>query len=265
VSKGGFRTKKQAHEHLTGVMHALQTNSYVQPARQTLAEYFDQWHAAAASRLRPKTLDSYRQVFNRYLRATLGDIRLQSLTALHLDGLYGDLLRAGGRDGNPLSPTTVIHVHAVISKLLSDALRKGVVVRNVAQAASPPRQLRPAERHLSIWSGDQLKAFLASVENERLYALWRLYAVSGCRRGEALAVTWDDIDLERGSRSIRPRWRPFARTAPARTRNGSLGDRRTRTGTSSSAARTGRSFTRTRSRTCSPARRPGGPPEDQAP
>jgi integrase len=203
VSKGGFRTKKQAQEHLTGVMHALQTNSYVQPARQTLAEYFDQWHAAAASRLRPKTLDSYRQVFNRYLRATLGDIRLQSLTAMHLDGLYADLLRAGGRDGNPLSPTTVIHVHAVISKLLSDALRKGVVVRNVAQAASPPRQLRPAERHLTIWSGEQLKAFLASVENERLYALWRLYAVSGCRRGEALAVTWDDIDLERGRWEIR--------------------------------------------------------------
>ena len=203
VSKGGFRTKRQAQEHLTGVMHALQTNSYVQPARQTLAEYFDQWHAAAASRLRPKTLDSYRQVFNRYLRSALGDTRLQSLTAMHLDGLYADLLRAGGRDGNPLSQTTVIHVHAVVSKLLSDALRKGVVVRNVAQAASPPRQLRPAERHLTVWSGEQLKAFLASVENERLYALWRLYAVSGCRRGEALAVTWDDIDLERGRWEIR--------------------------------------------------------------
>jgi integrase len=97
----------------------------------------------------------------------------------------------------------VIHVHAVVRKLLSDALRKGVVVRNVAQAASPPRQLRPAERQLTIWSGEQLKAFLASVENERLYALWRLYAVSGCRRGEALAVTWDDIDLERGRWEIR--------------------------------------------------------------
>jgi integrase len=203
VSKGGFRTKKQAQEHLTGVMHALQTNSYVQPARQTLAEYFDQWHVAAASRLRPKTLDSYRQVFNRYLRATVGDVRLQSLTAMHLDSLYADLLRAGGRDEKPLSPTTVIHVHAVVSKLLSDALRKGVIVRNVALAASPPRQLRPAERQLTVWSGEQLKAFLAAVEDERLYALWRLYAVSGCRRGEALAVTWDDMDLERGRWEIR--------------------------------------------------------------
>lgn len=203
VSKGGFRTKRQAQDHLTGVMHAIQTNSYVQPARQTLAEYFDQWHAAAASRLRPKTLDSYRQVFNRYVRDTLGDTRLQSLTATHLDGLYADLLRAGGRDEKPLSPTTVIHVHAVVSKLLSDGLRKGVVVRNVAQAASPPRQLRPADRQLTIWSGEQLKAFLASVENERLYALWRLYAVSGCRRGEALAVTWEDVDLERGRWEIR--------------------------------------------------------------
>jgi integrase len=203
VSKGGFKTKKTAQEHLTGVMHALQTSSYVLPARQTLAEYFDQWHAAAASRLRPKTVDSYRQVFNRYLRSTLGDTRLQSLTAVDLDSLYAALLRAGGKGGNPLSPTTVIHVHAVMSKLLSDALRKGVVVRNVAQAASPPRQLRPAERHLTVWSGEQLKAFLASVENERLYALRRLYAVSGCRRGEALAVTWDDIDLERGRWEIR--------------------------------------------------------------
>ncbi|MCA1844287.1 MAG: Arm DNA-binding domain-containing protein, partial [Actinobacteria bacterium] len=92
VSKGGFRTKRLAQEHLTGVMHSLQTNTYVAPARQTLAEYFDHWHAAAASRLRPKTLDSYRQVFNRYLRSTLGDVQLQALSAMHLDGLYGYLL-----------------------------------------------------------------------------------------------------------------------------------------------------------------------------
>jgi len=61
--------------------------------------------------------------------------------------------------------------------------------------------VRPAERR--TWSAEQLAAFLEASRDDRLHALWHLLALTGLRRGEALALTWDDVDLEAGSLSVR--------------------------------------------------------------
>ena len=44
----------------------------------------------------------------------------------------------------------------------------------------------------------ELDAFLASVEGDRLAALWRVLATTGLRRGEALGLKWSDVDLQKG-------------------------------------------------------------------
>lgn len=203
MTKGGFRTKREAQEYLTGVLNSIRTGTFVTPNRQTLGEFFDLWIAGAPARLRPGTVDKYARDFDRYVRPALGGVRLQALTPLQLDGLYASLLQDGGTSGKGLSSTSVVHVHAVLHKVLRDAVRKGAVIRNVADAASPPRQLQPAERKLAVWSGDQLRLFLRHVQGDRLFALWRLYAVSGCRRGEAIATRWEDLDLDAGRWEIR--------------------------------------------------------------
>ena len=48
-----------------------------------------------------------------------------------------------------------------------------------------------------------MAAFLEAAKDDRLGALWHLLALTGLRRGEALALTWDDVDLEGGSLSVR--------------------------------------------------------------
>lgn len=166
-SKGAFKTKREAQEYLTGILHAVKAGTYVGPDRQTVSAVFDDWLVSVSGRLRSTTVDKYRRDFDRYVRPKLGNAPLQSLTALHLDRLYGELLV-------DLSPTSVSHVHALIHKALADAVRKGLLARNIAAAASPPKPPKPGERHYTIWSRDQLGIFLRSVEDDRLYALWRL-------------------------------------------------------------------------------------------
>ena len=56
---------------------------------------------------------------------------------------------------------------------------------------------------MKTWSAEQLAAFLEATRDDRLHALWHLLALTGLRRGEALALTWDDVDLEAGSLSVR--------------------------------------------------------------
>ncbi len=67
------------------------------------------------------------------------------------------------------------------------------MTRNVAAAATPPRVAR---KELSVWSAEQLRDFLAVVEQDRLYGCWWLLGTAGLRRGEALGLRWTDLNRE---------------------------------------------------------------------
>jgi integrase len=76
----------------------------------------------------------------------------------------------------------------------------GLVVRNVAAQARPPRARR-VEMH--TWTAEQVGTFLASVREDRLYSAWLLLATLGMRRGELLGLRWVDVDLTTGRIAVR--------------------------------------------------------------
>jgi integrase len=80
---------------------------------------------------------------------------------------------------------TVRYIHSILHRALRDAVRWGNVVRNVADAADPPKAKTP-EMH--AWSPAQLRVFLDHVRNDRLYTAWLLAATTGMRRGEILGL-----------------------------------------------------------------------------
>jgi integrase len=87
-----------------------------------------------------------------------------------------------------------------IRRALRDAARWGLVARNVATLASPPR---PRRAEMRTWTAGELRAFLDHVAGDRLGALWMLAASTGMRRGELAGLRWADVDLERGRVAIR--------------------------------------------------------------
>ena len=89
------------------------------------------------------------------------------------------------------------HGHAVLHRSLKDAVRWGRLARNPADLADPPR-VSARSHELRTWSAEQLAAFLNARRGDRLYALWHTLAMTGLRRGEALGLRWQDVDLEAG-------------------------------------------------------------------
>jgi len=87
----------------------------------------------------------------------------------------------------------VRNIHAMLHRALNDAVRLGYLVRNVADAVTPPRGASP---ELQVWTPQQLRAFLAHVRQDRLYALWLLVATTGMRRAELTGLRWADVDLD---------------------------------------------------------------------
>lgn len=197
-SKRSFRTKKEAQAALTELLAAHQTGTFVAPSRMPLRDFVEPWLAALENQGRkPTTLRGYRTSLHSYVLPRLGNVALQELRASDLDTLYAELLRSGGRRGQGLSMTTVHHVHAAMNKLLHDAERKGLVIRNVAKLANAPTltTARAKGPEMRVWSPDELARFLASIEGNRNEALFRLMAMTGIRRGEVVALRWSDVEL----------------------------------------------------------------------
>jgi integrase len=80
----------------------------------------------------------------------------------------------------------------LLHKALGDAVRWGLVSRNVADAADPPRVPRQERR---AWSTEELRAFLEATREDRLAAMWLLFVTTGMRRSELLGLPWRAVDL----------------------------------------------------------------------
>lgn len=196
--KRAFRTKKEAQAALVELLGAHQAGRFVDPSKTLLRDFAIRWLDGLSSQGRkPSTLRGYRGNLQRYVLPRLGDRALQDLTASDLDALYLDLLRTGGPRNTGLSLASVHHVHAVLNKLLNDAERKGLVVRNVARLATAPSlsAARSNGPEMRVWTPEQLATFLRLIARNRNETLFRLLALTGMRRGEVLGLRWSDIDL----------------------------------------------------------------------
>ncbi len=199
---GGFVTRREAQTAMSKVAVAVAERVHVAGSHLTLREYLTrEWLPAIEHTIRPTTYNSYLAHVECHISPALGSVQLQKLTAAQINALYAKLARQGRRNGKPLAPLTVRHVHAVLHRALKDAVRWGYLARNPADRADPPKVT--SHKELRTWSAEQLGAFLASQRDDRLYSLWHLLAMTGLRRGEALGLQWGDVDLETRRLSVR--------------------------------------------------------------
>lgn len=205
----GFKTKREAETALVERLAALGAGTYVAPANTTVEHFLREvWLPSIRGRVKTTTADGYEWVVERYLVPMLGPRRLQDLTTMDLNGLYarlqaGDVpeqARHPGRKNKPLSAKTVKNVHGVLRKALRDAVDCGIVPRNVAESARPPKPTRP---QMAAWSASQLAAFLNATSEDRLHDVWHVASSTGMRRGEFLGLRWSDVDLDAHRLSVR--------------------------------------------------------------
>jgi len=189
--KGGYATKGAAVAGLQAELAARDAGTFIEPQRVTLGGYLAGWLPAIRREVRSGTVVNYEHTV-RVLTERLGDVALQALTRQQIKTLYAELAET-------LAPKTVHNHHLILHRALRDAVEDRLITVNPADRAH-----RLAKRRVEVktWSAGELALFLSAANGNRLYALWRLAATTGVRRGELLGLRWADVDLERGAMRI---------------------------------------------------------------
>jgi len=189
------KTRKDVQDKLRGALRDIDAGLDLGTSRQTVSQFLDTWLAEVVKpTLAPKTHGSYAEVSRVHLKPALGHHQLTKLTPQHVAALLKAKQDAG------LSPRTVQYIRVVLRIALNRALKWQFVPRNVVILTDSPKVSRTEVKPLTP---EQARAFLDAARSDRLEALYRVALALGLRLGEALGLSWADVDFETGTLRVR--------------------------------------------------------------
>lgn len=214
----------------------VKNGKFMKVEKITLKDFTDTWFKDyATEQLEKTTLAYYTATLNQKILPALGHLKLSKIQPMHLQSFYNNLLEDGVRkDGKQggYSPATIKKCHVIISSILSTAVHWQVIEANPCDRVAPPKNKDIADdiKHFTL---EQAETFLQALEMEymtvykahdrindtgkkyhveaykearsipiQFKVLFNIALFGGLRRGELLALTWDDMNFDNNSISI---------------------------------------------------------------
>lgn len=196
-------TKREAEGRERELRRSLETGSYVEPNRLTVAEYMGRWLESTKGKVEERTWVRYEQIVRNQVVPTLGHVKLGELRPLHIEAAEAEWARAGNRKTkvpSPLSARSLLHIHRCLHTALDRAVKWRLLALNPVDGVDAPHV---AQSEAEALTPEEAKR-LIEVLRGRPYELPMLVGLfGGLRPTEYLAVRWRDLDLDRAELRVR--------------------------------------------------------------
>lgn len=190
-------TKREAEQILARMLNEVNSGVYVPEATLTVGAYLDEWlEIHARHNVAAKTFERYQELVTLHIKPAVGRVRLSQLRPPHIARMYSDLAAPSDTGKRPLAPATIVQIHRILRKALQQALQNQILVRNVADAVRPPRVTR---QEMKVLAPAQVRQLIDTARGTYFWIPIVLAVTTGMRRGEIVALRWDDVDLAKGA------------------------------------------------------------------
>ena len=161
-----------------------------------LSTYLETWLETVKKPpiVRLSTYDKYKWYLKKYINPALGSIRLRILSPQHIQSFYVQMMNEG------LSSGTVKNLHIVLHSAMENAMKWNLVSRNVVELVTRPSNAAHEAQVLTI---EQARKLIETAKNHKMWALLVMALATGMRRGELLALRWEDVDFQGGKLFVR--------------------------------------------------------------
>ena len=189
------KSEKEAERARRKMLSELEQGTLATGPQQLLKVYLEQWiEQAHKSSIRVSTYNMYRIAVYKHIIPSLGHIMLHRLTPQQVQAFYTLKLDEG------LSAKRVRGLHSVLHVALDNAVKWGLVGKNVCDLVNAPIPRRPDIQPLTL---EQAQKLLLVAQTHQLKAIITLAVTTGMRRGELLGLHWQDIDFQSGTLVVR--------------------------------------------------------------
>ena len=198
IRKSGITpTRNEAQRRVTELSSARQNGQLALPRTMTLQQWLGEWLERRRRYIAPSTYEQYELRLRVYVPAALKALKLQDLKTSHLRDLDASWM------DRPLKASMRSKIMSHLRSAFEDAIEEGILVtnpaRNIQIKATVAEQQSRKSKALTM---EALGTFLKAAEDHRLYPVFYCLFALGLRRGEALGLRWQDIDLETGEMQI---------------------------------------------------------------
>ena len=198
---------------LNKVLTRLNLGVPAEDEKQTLGEFLDFWlQESVKGKLAPKTCRFYEQMVRLYIKPDLGHLSLGKLSPQHIQSFLNQRAKKArsmtktvkGKKVTvtlpPLTARSIGHIRAVLRSALGTAWKWGRIRENHALKVTPPKIESKEPVYLTP---EEVKALIAKSAEHHLGALFVVAVNTGLRLGEATGLTWTDVDLEKGTITVK--------------------------------------------------------------
>ncbi len=184
------KTKQEAQDELRRLQNESAGGIDVAADKLIVAQWLTRWLELVKPTVEPGTYGPYERHVRLHLAPHVGHLRLIKFKAVHVQGLYADLITAG--------VTAVLQrkIGTTLTVALNQAVKLDLMPSNPAERVRKP--LAP-KAEVEVFDPDQVAEFLPVAAKDRLYPYYLTALDSGARPGELFALTWDDIDFKSNS------------------------------------------------------------------
>jgi integrase len=184
-------TKAEAQRQAAKIIAAVVSGEAVDPTSETVRDFVERWlRDWGTANLSSLTLEGYSQMLRKHLCARVGSVPIQRLRPSDLQAVYAAMAKDG------LADRTRLHLHRIVHVMFKHAVQWGILPRNVADMLDAPR-VRAHE--IEVLKPGQVQAVLEALRGQPLHPIAVVALATGLRRGELLALRWQDLDLDGGT------------------------------------------------------------------
>ncbi len=188
------KTEKEAYNKLQEALFEQKKGTLATGPQQTVKQFLEYWlEDVQKPTVRLSTYVNNRIIVHKHLIPGIGHIKVQKLTAQHVQSFYARKLKEG------TSASRIKQMQALLHKALTHARRIKYVGTNVTEDVQLPRY---EEYKSQILTPEQAQLLLQQAKERNVEVLLAVAVGTGMRKGEILGLRWSDIDFVKGTLQV---------------------------------------------------------------
>lgn len=187
----------EARKKLAAFVTEVEAGEYVAPSHIKFGNYVDIWRKDTIKKVSPKTMETYNYALTGRILPALSHLKMEVISHVHINHFIESL------EEDELSTSYIKKYHNILSNIFKLAVRNETIKKNpMEKVDSPSVTYEPGQ----VYNSEELKKLyhlLNKDENRQQVLIIKMALLTGMRKGEILALQWDDVDFSTNTIHVR--------------------------------------------------------------